>query len=390
MSTLLEKTTQNKTSIEGWTSQTTPALPAAYNNVIAALIANAQQSLEKAIERAELENLVQTATLRENGGKLNDIGEGRGIYYRYATAAVLNIQIVATDGTEITPTYSLSGDDNGLDYLVPGSYTATGGVISLPVTCTKSGSFGNLNPGDTLTLSATLAGATNVANVISTATVGASAEGIDIYRQRILDEIRNPGEAGNLSFYRKRGRNASGVAQIYPYRGEISGTMIINPGDVTIFVEATTDIDPDGIPTTAVLDAAEDAITLDSTGQIDKLPTTVRELHVEPITRSSVYFIITGLEVYDDSQLGDCQSDINDALDSELAVIKPFIPGLDYLRDKKDTLTKPNLAGIADDVARAYGGKFAALSFGFAPGVVSLAYTLSPGELVKRGGTAFV
>ena len=386
MSTLAEKTAANITIIETTINQTTPALPASFNDVLAVVIAVAQQSIEKVVTRAELENLVKTATLRENGGKLNDIGEEIGIPYKSAKAAVLNIELVATNGTEITPQYSFSGVDNGLDYLVGASYIATGGLISIPVTCTTLGAVGNLEPPNELKLSAPLAGAESIAIVIDTDTVGAAAEGQDTYRQRILDEIRNPGEAGNLSFYRKRGKNASGVQEIYPYRGFLVGSTFTNPGDVSCWVEATTDIDPDGIATQAVLDAAYDAIYYDETLQIQKYPISARELHMMSITRDEVFFSISNLSVFDPNQLGDCKADIETALDLALRAMHGFITGLDFVKDKNDVLATPYFSGVVDDVVKTYSGSYSGLIFSFSPGgSTSAGYILQPGQLVKLG-----
>ena len=386
MSTLLEKTTANNVIIETNINQTTPALPASFNKVLSAIIAIAQQSIEKTVIRAELENLVKTATLRENGGKLNDIGEEIGIIYKNATAAVVNIELVAVNGTEITPQYSFTGVDNGLDYLVNTSFIATGGLISIPVTCATLGAVGNLEAGNKLTLSAPLAGAESIATVVDTQTVGAAAEGLNSYRQRILDEIRNPGEAGNLSFYRKRGKNASGVKEIYPYRGQLTNNTFVNPGDVSVWVEATADIDPDGIASQAVLDAAYDAIFWDETLQIQKFPICARDLYMMSIVRDEVFFTISNLTVFDPNQLGDCKADIETALDEALRAMRGFITGLDYVKEKRDVLATPYFSGVVDDVVKTYSGSYSGLIFAFSSGgTTSAGYVLQPGQLVKLG-----
>lgn len=388
--TLSEKSAANKAIIESKINQTTPALPAAFNKVLSDVVAVAQQSIEKVVTRAELENLVKTATLRENGGKLNDIGEQNGIFYREATAAVLNVQIPAVNGTEITPQYSLSGDANGLDYLIASNHIAAGGFLTFPITCIVTGPNGNLEPTNTLTLSSSLAGSSSVAEVIDTDTVGASAEGLDSYRIRILDEIRNPGEAGNLSFYRKRAKNAAGVKQAFPYRGLLVGQTFTNPGDVSVWIEATEEIDPDGVPTQAVLDAAYDSIYWDPTLQIQKYPTTARVLHVLPIFRDVVDFTISNLTVFDPNQLGDCKADIETALELALRAQSMFITGLDYVKDKNDTLSNPKYSGIVDDVVKTYSGDYSGLIMEINGGTISTNYILQPGQLVKRGSMLYV
>lgn len=392
MSSLSEKSNANKTAIESQINQTTPAIPAAFNSVIADIMAVAQQSIEKVVTQAELENLVKTATLREDGGKLNDIGEQIGVNYRSATAAALTVDIPAADGTEITPQYSLSGDSNGLDYILSSNSIASGGFLTFQVVCTETGPNGNLIPiQDTLTLSAPLAGAEQTATVVSVDDPGASAEGIDLYRQRILDELRNPGEAGNLGFYRKRGKNAAGVKEIFPYRGFLTGRSFSNPGDVTCFVEATEEQDPDGIPTQAILDAAEEAICYDADDtlqEVDKKPTTLRALYMLPIVRDGVYFTIATLTVFDITQLSQCKADIESALDSALRLMKPFIPGLDFSKEKNDTLSVPYFSSIVDNVVRTYSGSYSGLLFGFSEDTQGSAPNiLQPGQLVKLGGT---
>jgi len=111
MSTLSEKIQSNQTIIETNINQDTPDLPAAYNKVLSSVLGVAQESLEVLTVQAALENLVKTATLREDGGRLNDIGEQYDVSYKYATTAVLNVEFEAADGTEITPQYTFASSD---------------------------------------------------------------------------------------------------------------------------------------------------------------------------------------------------------------------------------------------------------------------------------------
>ena len=247
-------------NIEAEINQTTPLTKKAFNRVLASTEALTQTGLFKFGADRALQNLALTAT----GDDLDSIGNNYGVNRKPAEAAVLDISLPAQDGTIIPATTPFIAELNGLRYFPAASATAAAGVALLTVTCEITGVIGNLQVGDILNIGTQVAGATTQATVLAVVNTGADKETDDAYRIRILDEIRTVGGGGNAADYRRWAQEVAGVARAYPYSGRpLESGLSSEPIMRTVYVEADTSIDPDGLAPQSLLDEVRESITLD-------------------------------------------------------------------------------------------------------------------------------
>jgi hypothetical protein len=164
------------------------------------------------------------------------------------------------------------------------------------------------------------------------------------------------------------------------------------PVDRTVYIEAESSIDPDGIAPDSLLSEVRDNINYDPDTGLSRPPLglTNSTLYVESITRIEFFIQLEGINVASD-QLVDAKSDIEDALDLYFAEIAPFLDGVDVENEKNDTVTDLTLSDVIQDVLESYGGSAETVSFGLTAGTFDQGtYTLEPGELAKNGGVTYV
>ena len=241
---------------------------------------------------------------------------------------------------------------------------------------------------DTMTIDTPIAGAQAQATVTVIDNVGAEEESDEDYRVRVLSAIRTVGGGGNSADYRSWSEEVAGVRRAYPYAGQPGGGG--DPADRTVYVEATTDIDPDGIPPSSLLDEVRDSITTDPVTGKDRQPLGLNDstLYVEAITRTEFYVVVTNLIVSADDEV-QAKSDITDAVAAYFLALFPFVQGLDFIGDKNDIVTDVSISEVVQDVMNTYGGSAEDVSFNIGGGALA-SYTLDMGELAKSGGVSFV
>lgn len=202
-----------KSLIESKLNQSTPVNDKAFNNVLAGIIALDQTGLYKFAAERSKQNLALTAT----GEDLDNIGAEYGVNRKTAEATILEIQATGSDGNVIPATSEYVGDANGLIYFPDSANTITGGVAQFNITASEPGTVGNLQPGNTVSLTSPIAGVQTQATIILIANTGAEEESDDDYRQRVLTVIRNIGGGGNAFDYRRWSEEVAGVRRAYPY-----------------------------------------------------------------------------------------------------------------------------------------------------------------------------
>ena len=159
------------------------------------------------------------------------------------------------------------------------------------------------------------------------------------------------------------------------------------PPDRTVYIEATTAIDPDGIAPSSLLDEVRATITTDPTTGLSRQPLCLTDdtLYVESIVRTTFFVTITSL-IVDTSVESDCKSDIKDALDLYFRSVRPFVDGLDAPIDRNDSITDPKVSEVVQDVVASYGGNVSGVAFDISIGGSVSKYQLNPNELAKLGG----
>lgn len=380
-------TAQNLARFEAQLNQTSPLNDKAFLRVVSAEEAVLFTSLYKYGIFKTKQNLATTAD--EEG--LTALGSEYGVPRKAAVAAVLTATLPGTDTTIIPTTRTFVGDSNGVRYNLDAQATVAGGFATLSLTAQDSGVIGNLNNGETLSIDTQVAGAETVATVTATATTGADQENLEDWRTRILDIIRAPGGGGNAADYRNWSQEVAGVARAYPYAGDPAGGG--SPPERTVYIESTTTIDPDGIPTTALLDAVRVSITTDPDTGLSRQPLglTDNTLYVEPITRTEFYVRITGL-IVESSIEAAVKTEIESQIAAYFLYLRPFVDGIDAPIERNDLITDLTVSDVVQDVLKANGGSAQSVAFDIVSGGSIPEYQLGQGETAKNaevGGVVY-
>jgi uncharacterized phage protein gp47/JayE len=383
--TTAEQTAINLTNFEAKLNQTSPLADQAFQRVLAGMEGLAFTTLFKfAIERA-LQNLVLTATKED----LDILGIEAGVIRKVAESAQHTQTIPGVNGTIIPINTDFIGDSNGVRYFSDAQVTVIGGIATINVTAAESGVVGNLQVSDTLSISTQIAGVDNQATVTVLNTIGAEEETDDAYRLRVLNALRTTLGGGNSEDYKAWSEEVAGVFRAFPYSGKpgITGSV---PGERTVYIEADSTIDADGIAPAALLtDVRENIHTNpDTLKSREPLGLTDATLYVQSIIRNTFEVTITGL-VVDASILTQVKSDIDDALDAYFRLITPFITGVDYEPDRNDTITNLTVSTTVQAVVAANNGTCKQVKFKLTGGSFVDTYLLDPGELAKNGTNTY-
>jgi uncharacterized phage protein gp47/JayE len=378
-------------NLEARLNQTSPANPKTFNRVLALASAISATSLGKYAAYQVKQVLAITAF----GEGLDLLGAEYGITRKAAEATVLTATLPGVDTTVIPQTIDFIGDANGVRYFLDSSYTIgvpTSGFAEMTMTAEVAGVVGNLQVGDTLSITTQVSGAETVATVavitgqtVAILNTGTEEETDEAYRVRILDAIRSICGGGNAADYRTWAQEVSGVARAYPFAGKpVELLLESSPPDRTVYIEADTTIDPDGKAPQSLLDEVRATITTDPVTGLARQPLGLTDdtLYVESISRTQFYVQISGLSVSDDL-VAKAKSEISDALTAYFLLIKPFVDGLDSVLDRNDKITDLTVSNVVQDVLSANGGTANSVAFSTVLGDSIPEYQLSPGELAK-------
>lgn len=370
-------------NIEGRLNQTTPLQSNAFNRVLSAALALCLSGVYKyAADRAK-QSLAKTAL----GDDLKAIGADRGVVFKDASFSIVEADITGSDGVSISSTIPFISSTNGLRYFPTSSQIIAGGVATLSLKCEEAGASGNLNNGDTLSIGAQVSNAATFATVTSTSQSGADEEPDESYRLRVLTSQRAKTGGGNYADYRIWAEETSGVKRAYPYSGRpITFPGTPSPPERTVYIEAQSSIDVDGIAPQYLLDDVRAMITTDPVTGYARQPAGLTDdtLYVESISVLSVNVMVENL-VVDPSKDAKSKQDISDAVSLYFSTVTMFISGLDYEGDRSDTISIASIGGIVNDALRDTGGTVTSVKFGFDLLYNELRYQLRPGEKLKVG-----
>lgn len=226
---------QNLDNLESELNQTVPAVDKSFLKVLAGTEAMAGIGLYKyAVDRA-FANLAITAPEDD----LERIGAEYDVIRKAAVAAQFDIDVDTTGAATIPVRTSWSGDSNSERYFSDSEVIAAGaGTVEIPVTAGVSGEAGNLNVGDALTIETQIVNVSDIAVVSSITTLGTEKEDLEVYRRRVLNEIRTVGGGGNGVDYRTWSEAVTGVNRVFPYSGRLIDVVPLLDGDME---SATTD-----------------------------------------------------------------------------------------------------------------------------------------------------
>ena len=145
-----------------------------------------------------LELMVTTAT---EAGLLPQHAQIWGVPREGATAAVGNVVVACSSAVAIPQGTLLTVDGSAQWSVNTATSIPAGATASLSVTATAAGTGGNLAANTALTLVSPLAGVQSVTSDQEGIAGGAPIEGVESWRARIIDAIRNPVGGGNPADY---------------------------------------------------------------------------------------------------------------------------------------------------------------------------------------------
>jgi len=311
-----------------------------------------------------------------------------------AEAAILEIELPGIDSTVIPATVDFIGVPNGVRYYPSSSSIIAGGVALIEVTAETLGVIGNLQIGDELTIGTQIAGAETVATVKTIINTGVEDETTEALRARVLNRQKAQFGGGNSADYRAWSLEVAGVDNAYPYSGRpITDEIDSVPPQRTIYILASTTIDPDGLAPQNLLDEVRDNIITDPVTGLHRqaLGLTNDTLFVESIRLTAFYIQINGLDVSADIE-ANVKDEIKTALTNYFLSIQPFVDGLDSELERNDLITDLTVSEVVQDVLSANGGSATGVSFGLSVGTSLPSYRLNQGELSKlaAGGITYV
>lgn len=377
----------NLANFENKLNQESPLNDKAFLRVLSILLAGQHTGIYKFAANRILQNLALTAT----NADLDLIGNNYGVPRKPAESFQCVATIPATDGTIIPVTVDFVADANGLRYANDSASTASGGTATLNLTAKTVGSAGNLIVTDTLKIGRTIPGAESTATITEITNNGVDRESDEDYRPRVLDALRTVPGGGNSADYRIWSEEVGGVKRAYPFAGKpITSSLESAPPDRTVYIEATTDIDPDGLAPQSLLDEVRDSITADPITGITRQPLGLTDdtLYVESIIRTTFFVSIFGLEV-DANIEAQVKSDINTALDLYFKSVEPYVDGLDSSIDRNDIMTDASVSEVVNNVVRANGGSVESIAFDVTVGTSIPKYQLNANEKGKLGAIAY-
>ena len=344
-------------------NQTIPLLPKSFGRVLAKVLAGVFILLYKYGGSIFLNIYVATASAKDTTifgttvnpltfwGRLIGIGDPVA-----ATQAELLIDITVTNQVGSLPSGTqLINTDNGVTYITIGAVVLSAATVSATIRAVSdqsggggAGAIGNLNAADIVSFANPIANVARDAVVNTQIVTGANAEAIEVYRQRVIDRFQKRPQGGALSDYEGWGEEVAGIINVYPYTSDC-------PGQVDVYCEATeaSSGSPDGIPTTAQLQAVLDSINFDSFGLASHRPANALA-NTFAITRTGFDVEVNGLVVDNPASV---QASITTAVEEYFTDRAPFIDGLSIL-PRLDRVTNSGVTGVVDDIVSAAGGVF--------------------------------
>ena len=382
--------------LEATLNQTIPLLPKSFNRVLAKALAATFIILYKYGGSIFLNVFVATASAKDTSifgitinpltfwGRLIGIGDPVP-----ATNAELLIDITVENQTGSLPAGSqLLNSGNGVTYITLASVLLDAATVQATIKAVSdqvggggAGTIGNLEPADIVSFANPLPNVARDAVVDSQVVTAADAESTAAYRQRIVDRFQARPQGGAYSDYRIWGEEVAGIVNIYPYTSA-------DPGEVDVYAEATeaSSGDPDGIPTSAQLQAVADSIELDDAGLASRRPANAF-VNVFAITRTAFDTSISDLLV---DNLAQVQADIEAALVDFYLAAEPFVDGL-TIPPRKDRITRSALIGLVEDIVTAANGTFTTVTFNKTGiGGSTELYILQEGEKAKSQTVSFI
>lgn len=311
---------------------TIPLIGKSFLRALAFVLAGQLYLYYLAVGKLQKNIFIDTADPEAIGGTLERFGRvklGRNPFP--ATAGQYTIQVTGTIGTTIPGSSTFKSNDDslhpGILYILDADYTLVSSPDTIDVRALTVGLDGQLLIGDKLTITAPVPLLDAEAEVTVELIEPIEAEDIEDYRRKGLDAYRLEPQGGAGSDYRLWASNAQGVEQSYPYAK--SGAA----NEINLYVEATIadSIDGKGTPTVVILLAVKGTIEDPTADRPSRKPLVVFEIHYLPIAVREV-----DIEISDSIFTAAQKTAIFNAIETDLATVRPFVSSIDITANKND------------------------------------------------------
>jgi len=151
-----------------------------------------------------------------------------GVFYKEATSATLQIQLINVSAITIRSGTVWKNLKSGVVYKSISSVSPTGGVAIVSVAAQSAGPVGNLAVGEILQIANPLEGVPETAEVIAVLVEGTDAEDTEDYRKRVKLRYQQKPQGGSFVDYCQWAMECPGIIDVLPY--------LLNTGKITLFL----------------------------------------------------------------------------------------------------------------------------------------------------------
>jgi len=210
---------------------------------------------------------------------------------------------------------------------------------------------------------------------------------------RYINIIRAPGGGGNSADFRNWVGQQEGVKRGYPYTGVPFGDPLfpgLSGSVISVYVEADTSIDVDGIAPPSLLTDAKATIVTDPDTLQHRMPLgmTIDNLKVVSIRRTDFFTEIRNALFLSGTE-SQVKTKIDTALTNYYLSLNPFIDGLDIDSDRNDLITDLTVSETVQDILKANGASAEGIAFGLIPASFLPSFQLGQGEKAKNAGVSY-
>ena len=356
--------------VETRLGQSTPLFQNAYTRVFATALSSVFNSLYLyggwQFKQIFVSTADEDALLR--WGELVGVVRGAGTPYQ----GTIEITVTSQGGSLSAGTL-LIDNTSQITYFLQSGVALDAPIVSADIEASVIGSFANLNVGTRLQFTQPLGVVDRQVSISATVLNGLDEESLELYRGRVQDAYAQRRQGGAVADYYLWSIAVQGVKNAFVYGGTTEGT-------IEIYIESTEDIDPDGVPPQALLDAVEANILDPNNNPVVGVPL------VYPIgfaTFQEGKRTLFGIEI---ENLSDNSVEVADALEEGLSSFlfsrEPFIEG--FSTSKKNIISQAEIDAQIVSILRPFGATHdgVTLTNDVVVGEI-VSYELARGELAK-------
>lgn len=357
--------------------------------VFAAVQAGKLKLYYLAIGNLQKNIFIDTADPVASGGTLERFGYIKlGRYPFPAVAGQYVVSVTGTVGATITARTTFKSNDDsvnpGILFILDVAHVMAYSSDLITIRALTAGAVSKMAVGDKLTATAPIVNVDSIVTIVSEAVAPLDSENIEDYRDKGIQAYQQEPQGGAATDYREWAFDAQGVKNTYPYAK--SGYA----NEIDLFVEATTgdSTDGKGTPSAALLLAVQAVVEFDPDttkplNERGRQPLGVFQVHYLPVTIKTIDIFIPSFAGLTPT----IQTEIFNALQDHVNLIRPFVSAADVLADKNDILDTNQIVSVI--LLTRPGSSFGAVTFKV-DGVTMSTYTFVQGNIPYLNSVNFV